>query len=86
MKLTGKIIKDTRVVRETTVVSTEKGKSFRDSLEECLVEVCKQLDTGVPMWLKKNTGEFACFHKTSFFAEQFMEDVYFDRLEIYLEA
>jgi hypothetical protein len=58
------------------------GATFRDRLEACLVRFCKDADAPVPMWLEKNTREFARFGKTSFGRDQFAEDVPFDFFEI----
>lgn len=85
MKLIGKIIKDTRTIREAFVEKTEHKASFRDLLEECFVELCRKLDVQVPLWLEKNTKEFIKYHKTFFFKEQFMEEVEFDRMEIRIQ-
>jgi hypothetical protein len=35
-----------------------------------------------PIWLEKNTREFARFHQTIFFEGQFTDRVPFDRLQI----
>jgi len=57
------------------------ASGFRDKLENCLLGLCKEADIPVPIWLSKNSVELARFGKTSFFAEQFAEDVAFDRFE-----
>lgn len=62
---------------------TDDNKTpFRETLETCFISLCKELDIQVPMWLKKNTTEFASFRRTSFTEEQFIEKVNFQRLEI----
>ena len=85
MKLIGKLIKGTTIIKEAFVERDDEGKSYRDLLEECLIAVCKELDIGVPMWLKKNTGEFAAYHRTFFNKDQFVEKIKFDRFEIRVE-
>ncbi|HHW31393.1 MAG TPA: hypothetical protein GXX20_06935 [Clostridiaceae bacterium] len=84
MKLNGKLIQGTKILKEATVESKphEKENSFRETLEECLISVCKELDIQVPIWLKKNTTEFVNYGRTSFTEEQFIEKVNFQRLEI----
>jgi len=84
LKLTGRLIKENNIIMEATVENND-DISFRDALEECLIGLCKKLDVSVPLWLKKNTSELARFRKTSFDAEQFMEKIWFDRLEIKLQ-
>lgn len=82
MKLYGKIIKERKTMREEVAINTDDNVPFHDKLEKCLVEVCKKLDCQVPLWLEKNTKEFAMYRKTFFSKEQFMENVWFDKLEI----
>lgn len=59
-------------------VQTERG--FSKQLEECLIRLCRELNAPIPIWVTKNTKEFAAFHQTMFPREQFAEDVYFDRM------
>jgi hypothetical protein len=85
MKLMGKIITSTRIVKDAVVVRDDENTSFRDVLEGCLIQICKDLDVQVPIWLKKNTTEFANYHKTTFEKDQFVEKIKFDKLEISIE-
>ena len=82
MKLTGKLIKGTLTINETSAENANASISITERLEQCLIEVCKGLDIPVPLWLEKNTREFVQFRRTIFFAEQFTEKVHFDRFEI----
>ena len=84
MILNGKAIRNSKIVNEATVEKSDDGMSYRDLLEDCLISLCKELDISVPMWLKKNTTEFVNFKKTTFTADQFVEKIKFDRLEIRL--
>lgn len=85
MKLSGKIIKDARIQKEILVEKDSAQGSFRDLLEECFLDICRELDTQVPLWLEKNTKEFVAYRKTFFPSDQFIDMVSFDRLEIKLE-
>lgn len=67
-------------IKEVTVESVDASYSKR--LEAALIELCRQLDVPVPMWMKKNTREFAAFGQTIFFREQYTENVRFDRFQI----
>jgi hypothetical protein len=67
-------------------MDNEQEHSFRDKLEKCLTGLCSDLDVPVPLWLKKNTRELAAFKKTFFTPEQFIEKVWFDKLEIMLSG
>ncbi len=85
MKIIGKLIKGTAIVSEKVVEKDDENVSFRELLEANLIALCKELDISVPLWLKRNTTEFAKFRRTSFTKEQFIESVKFDRFEIKLE-
>ncbi len=84
MKLYGRIIKQGKLINEAWAEPQGSSEDFRDQLEECLIQVCKELDLEVPIWLKKNTTEFGLYKKTSFNSDHFGEEIKFDRFEIIL--
>ena len=73
MKLEGRLFVANRMteIREVTTEDTDPSYSL-----------CRQMDIPVPMWMKKNTKEFAAFGQTIFFREQYTEQVRFDRFQI----
>ncbi|HOQ00419.1 MAG TPA: hypothetical protein PK604_06250 [Acetivibrio clariflavus] len=85
MKLIGKLINGTTIVNEKAVEKEDDDLSFRDLLEANFIALCKELDISVPLWLKRNTTEFARFQKTFFTKDQFVESVKFDKFEIKIE-
>ena len=85
MKLEGKLYLKGRPVTEFTTEEPREDLSFRDKLEKCLVDLCTGLDIPVPIWLKKNTRELGLFRRTFFADEQFMDKVWFEKLEIRLK-
>ena len=82
MKIYGKIIIGTRILKELAYENKVSEVSFNDKLEDCLINICKRLEIPVPLWINKNTKEFVRFRKTNFEADQFIETVKFDRFEI----
>lgn len=84
--LIGKLVKGTKILKEAVAENNEEGFSYRDTLEKCLIDLCKKLDIPVPLWLKKNTTEFVSFRRTFFTSEQFIDKVSFDRFEIKVEG
>jgi len=86
MKLEGKLYLEGEIVKNEVAVASDEEGSFRDRLEKCLLELCASLEIPVPLWLKKNTKELGAFRRTFFSSEQFMEKVWFDKLEIILTA
>lgn len=84
MELYGRLIKDSKLIREAYATAQNSSGDFREQLEECLISVCKELDIEVPIWLKKNSMEFGQYKKTSFNSDHFGEEIHFDRFEIVL--
>jgi len=82
MKLEGKLFVGNRMTEMKEVVTPDRDGSFSKQLEEALIILCRELDVPVPMWMKKNTREFAAFYQTIFFKEQYTENVRFDRFQI----
>lgn len=82
MKLEGTLYWENRPVARQTREIPAEGNSFVFNLDRCLLALCKDLEIPLPVWMGKNTREFAAYHQTVFFKEQFSETVLFDRLQI----
>jgi hypothetical protein len=85
LRLYGRIVKDTKLIREAVAHEEDENASYRDRLERCFIDLCREIDIPVPIWMKKNTKEFAVFRRTFFSKEQFIEKVDFDRFEMRIE-
>ena len=86
MVLSGKIIKNNRIINSATVEVSEEGLSFNLKLERAFLALCSALKIPIPMWLGKNTKEFAQFRITFFTRDQFTEDVNLERFEVELDS
>lgn len=84
MRLEGKLFKANRMIAQAEVLSDGVEETFVKELEILLIRLCKRMEIPIPLWLSKNTHEFAAFHQTIFFAEQYTETVVFDRFQIRL--
>lgn len=82
MVLEGRLFVANRMTEIKEVVTEDNNESFSKNLEQALILLCHELSIPTPMWMKKNTHEFAAFHQTLFFADQFTEKVRFDRFQI----
>ena len=82
MHIEGKAFRGNKVYMLIDSERDEADLDFSKQLENCLLEITKALNVSPPLWMHKNTVEFARLHKTFFPAEQFMEKVNFDRLQI----
>lgn len=84
MRLEGKLFKGNLMTREAVVTRNDPEASFVKELENALIDLCHALDVPIPLWLSKNTHEFAAFRQTMFFSDQYTEMVHFDRFQIRL--
>jgi len=84
MRLEGKLFKGNLMIREAVATRDDPELSFVKELETALVDLCHILDIPIPLWLSKNTHEFAAFRQTMFFSDQYTEKVHFDRFQIRL--
>ena len=83
MKLEGRLFVANRMTEIKEVETPDKeGEAYSVRLERALVELCRQMDIPVPMWMKKNTHEFAAFRQTLFFFFYYTEKIRFDRFQI----
>jgi hypothetical protein len=84
VKLEGKLFKGNIMIRQAEIVRNDPDLSFVKELELCLIDLCRELEIPIPLWLSKNTHEFAAFRQTLFFSDQYTEKVSFDRFQIKL--
>ena len=86
MNLYGKLYKGNTLLKESSSGRTDPNRAFHDLMEESFLELCRNLDIPVPIWLKKNTREISRYRKTFFEKEQFVEDIVFDRFILEIEV
>ncbi|MEZ4358094.1 MAG: hypothetical protein R2876_05645 [Eubacteriales bacterium] len=75
-----KQIKHEKIIATTeTKVTLPISASY---LNDILSQVLRPLDIAVPIILSKHISEIKNFYKTSFLKDDFMENIYFSRLEV----
>lgn len=84
MVVEGRLYIANKIETIKTAEYSNPSLSFSQELGEALVLLCKNMDISVPLWLSKNTHEFAQFRSTNFNADQFNESVNFDRFQFKL--
>ena len=84
MILEGRLYVENVPIAIRTVTHSNPDVRFSMELEETLIILCRELEIPTPMWLSKSTHEFAAFKQTLFFADQYNEDVKFDRFQMKL--
>ena len=82
-KLWAKKIRNNKIIAQMTIKNKENISSD-DKREKCIKEICKKFDLSVPLWLSKHEMEFSQFKYVNFHADDFMDEIDFDRLEIEL--
>ena len=82
MVLEGRTFTGNRLLQIKEIRYENPDVGFSRELSEALIILCREMDIPVPMWMKKNTHEFAAFHITVFFDEQYPEKVNFERFQI----
>lgn len=84
MRVEGRLFRESVILAVEFIEYSNDDLRFSKELENSLILLCRKLDIPVPMWLEKNTQEFAAFRQTIFFAEQFSQEVRFDRFQFKL--
>jgi hypothetical protein len=82
MQLEGKLFRANLMIQMATVSQPDTSERFVVQLERAFIQLCRQLEMPLPIWMEKNTKEFARFHQTLFFSEQFTEPITFERFQI----
>ena len=83
-KLWAKKISKDHIVN-SIVVKNKEDISPTDKRDKCIKEICQKLDISVPPWLKKHELEFSQFKYVTFYPQDFIDEVDFDKLEIELK-
>ena len=81
MRIWFKLITDTHMTDERTLTDTS-DETRTHKIFAALEEACVQLDLGKPIWLDANVEEFKRCAKTRFSADNFVEEIAFDYLEM----
>ncbi|MBP7401253.1 MAG: hypothetical protein KBA30_01405 [Clostridia bacterium] len=82
MRLEGSIYQENKLLNRLTLGIPEDGRPLVFNLDRCLLAMCKELGVPLPVWMEKNTREFAAWRQTSFSREQFVEKTLIDRFQI----
>lgn len=80
-RMWGKIWKENRMLKDT-VVCDESPDTRTHRIFHALDEICYLWDLSKPIWLDHNIEEFKRRNKTRFSADNFIDSVEFDYLEI----
>jgi len=77
-----KIIKDTRIEKDTVISISDYSLSRTSMVFQALEDICYQFDLEKPMWLDSTVKDFQKHSKTRFTQDNFIERIEFDFLEV----
>lgn len=82
-RLWGKIYKDNRLLADS-VVCDDSNDTRTHKIFRALDELCLTFDLSKPIWLDKTIKDFKKHDKAKFYADNFIESIDFDYLEIHV--
>ncbi|WP_326910781.1 hypothetical protein [Sedimentibacter sp. MB31-C6] len=80
-KLWAKKIKNNKIISSLNIKNDE-NLSPLEKREKCFKEICQKFDISVPLWLSKHNFEFNEFKYVTFYPNDFIDEIDFDKLEI----
>lgn len=81
-RIWAKIWKENRLLKDLVVLDGAKEKNRTKKVFDSLNEICYSFDLSKPIWLDHNINEFQRIDKTRFNADNFIDSIDFDFLEI----
>ena len=81
-RMWGKLMKDNRLLNDTTISVGDYSLSRTQMVFQALDEMCCFFDLGKPIWLDANIRDFQLHAKTRFKQDHFIEHIEFYFLEI----
>ena len=80
-RLWAKIIKDNHLLKDT-VICDDSEDTRTHKVFHAIEEACYEFDLGKPIWLDSTISEFKKHDKARFTADNFIESIEFDYMEI----
>lgn len=80
-RLWAKIIKDNHLLKDT-VIRDDSEDTRTHKVFHAIEEACYEFDLGKPIWLDSTISEFKRHDKARFTADNFIESIEFDYMEI----
>ena len=80
-RLWAKIIKDNHLLKDT-VICDDSEDTRTHKVFHAIEEACYEFDLGKPIWLDSTISEFKRHYKARFTADNFIESIEFDYMEI----
>ena len=81
-RLWGKIFTDNRMEKDHVATDGDYSKDRKTMVFDAIREICHEFDIAEPIWLLPNIDDCAYRGKVRFNADNFIEQIDFDYLEI----
>ena len=81
-RIWGKLMKNNRFLKDMVVEIDNPSLTREERIDDALDQFTLAFDIQKPMWFDKNTKDMKQFSRTHFYADQFIESITFDYLEI----
>lgn len=83
-RLWGKIMYENHLIKDMVYENSSPDMTRTKKVFDGLHNICMEFDLAEPIWLDKNIAEFKRMDKTRFHADNFIETIDFDYLEIHV--
>lgn len=83
-RLWAKIFKDNHMLKDIVIQNNDDEMTRTKKIFSALDDVCMEFDLEKPIWLDSNISEFKKVAKTRFGADNFIESIDFDYLEVHI--
>lgn len=84
MRIWAKTFKNNRMLRDMVVENGNPDMTRTQKVFDAVDQVCYAFDLSKPIWLDPNIEEFQRINKTRFRADNFIDAIPFDFLELHI--
>ena len=81
MRTWGKLIKENKIIKDI-VIENYEDDTRTHKIFDALERMCREFDLSQPIWLDATVAEFKRHAKCRFYADNFIDSIEFDYLEI----
>ena len=79
-----KIFKENRLLKDVVIIKENPEQTRTSKVLESLEDACIHFDLAVPIWLDVTIKDFRRYDKARFTADNFIDSIDFDYLEIHV--
>lgn len=83
-RLWAKEFKDNHMLKDIVIENSDQTMNRTKMIFAAIHDVCMEFDLSEPIWLNSNIEEFQRISKTRFNADNFIDSIDFDYLEIHV--